>query len=91
MADIVNDFSLVLELLTPLFTSPTGELTTWRVGVLCLIGLFRALCGVTAGGSKAAITMHFADVPGGNIGDLSAKDGSKETVLSLAGILVRIP
>lgn len=57
---------------------------------LCLSGAFRALCGVAAGGAKAAITLHFAQdgaVPG-DVGDLSAKDASKETVLALAGMLV---
>lgn len=46
-----------------------------------------------AGGSKAAVTMHFASdsvVGSGDIGDLNAKDGSKETVLGLVGLLVRI-
>lgn len=58
---------------------------------MCLSGGLRALCAIAAGGSKAALTMHFATpVRGtGDIGDLNAKDGSKETVLALLGMLVR--
>ncbi len=56
--------------------------------------MLRALCGFAAGGSKAALTMHFAQPANGSrqgdIGDLSAKDGSKETVLALVGMLVSI-
>lgn len=63
-----------------------------RAVALCLSGVFRAVCGVVAGGSKAALTLHFAqpanDKGTGDVGDLSAKDGSKETVLALLGMLV---
>ncbi|KAI0088999.1 vitamin B6 photo-protection and homoeostasis-domain-containing protein [Irpex rosettiformis] len=62
-----------------------------RAIALCLSGVFRAICGVVAGGSKAALTLHFAqpvnDKERGDVGDLSAKDGSKETVLALFGML----
>jgi hypothetical protein len=63
-----------------------------RITALCLSGSSRALCGIVAGGSKAAVTMHFASdsvIGSGDIGDLNAKDGSKETVLALMGLLVR--
>lgn len=59
---------------------------------LCFSGVCRALCGVVAGGSKAALTLHFAQPDNGaatgDVGDISAKDGSKETVLALFGMLV---
>lgn len=61
---------------------------------LCLSGVFRAICGTVAGGSKAALTLHFAQpdngAASGDVGDLSAKDGSKETVLALFGMLVSV-
>lgn len=63
-----------------------------RITALCLSGSFRALCGIVAGGSKAAVAMHFASdsiIGSGDIGDLNAKDSSKETVLALVGLLVR--
>lgn len=63
-----------------------------RVTALCCSGSLRALCCIVAGGSKAAVTMHFASdsvIGSGDIGDLNAKDSSKETVLALVGLLVR--
>ena len=63
-----------------------------RIVALCLSGASRAVCGAVAGGSKAALTVHFASAGErpGDVGDLSAKDGSKETVLALLGMLVRL-
>lgn len=93
VADILNDVAIALETLLPLFTSPSSPLYVpgSRVGVLCLSASLRSLCGVTAGGAKAAIALHFASpVTGtGDVGDLNAKDSSKETVLALFGMLVR--
>lgn len=82
MADIFNDAAIILDTLSP-------HLGSFRVASLCLSGAFRALCGVVAGGSKAALTVHFATTAkgAGDVGDLSAKDGSKETVLALLGML----
>ncbi|KZS97189.1 DUF647-domain-containing protein, partial [Sistotremastrum niveocremeum HHB9708] len=79
MADIFNDSSIVLDCLSPIFPGP------WRVAILCLSGSLRALCGVAAGGAKAALSVHFAK--SGNIGDLNAKDSSQETVIGLMGML----
>lgn len=69
-----------------------GNGSSLRIASLCLSGAFRALCGVVAGGSKTALTVHFATsgrIPG-DIGDLNAKDASKETVLALLGMLVSL-
>ncbi|EMD34725.1 hypothetical protein CERSUDRAFT_116920 [Gelatoporia subvermispora B] len=100
LADVYNDAAVVLDVISPLFTHWSISLVYpfirreqgfyLRVLALCLSGSFRALCGMVAGGSKAALTMHFATagpVPG-DIGDLNAKDGSKETVLALIGMLL---
>jgi len=57
-----------------------------RVVSLCFSGSLRALCGVAAGGAKAALSVHFAK--SNNIGDLNAKDSSQETVIGLLGTLV---
>ncbi|KAJ7199196.1 vitamin B6 photo-protection and homoeostasis-domain-containing protein [Mycena pura] len=86
LADVANDGAIVLDTLTPLLLA---QLPGARVAALCLSGALRALCAIAAGGSKAALTMHFATpVKGtGDIGDLNAKDGSKETVLALLGML----
>ncbi|KAH9947073.1 vitamin B6 photo-protection and homoeostasis-domain-containing protein, partial [Amylocystis lapponica] len=96
---VFNDVSILLDALSPYLSAVTisykypfvssGPSSSLRILSLCLSGAFRALCGVAAGGSKAALTMHFAsDGKGtGDVGDLSAKDASKETVLALFGML----
>lgn len=63
-----------------------------RLGVLCLSASLRSLCGVASGGSRAAISLHFATPlsGSGDVGDLDAKDSSKTTVLALLGMLVRV-
>ncbi|GAW05970.1 DUF647-domain-containing protein [Lentinula edodes] len=99
LADLLNDAAIVIDTLSPLLASlydahvptfvavipflpPTVPL---RVYTLCFSASMRALCGIAAGGSKTAITMHFATpLEGtGDVGDLNAKDSSKETVLAL--------
>ncbi|OCH91267.1 DUF647-domain-containing protein [Obba rivulosa] len=100
LADVFNDAAIIFDIISPLFSHwslclvypfirrEPGQYL--RVIVLCLSGSFRALCGMVAGGSKAALTMHFATAGPllGDIGDLNAKDGSKETVLALVGMLL---
>lgn len=89
LADILNDAAIILDTLSPsLSRYPIPGL---RLAALCLSSSCRALCGIAAGGSKAAITLHFATPVGGvgDVGDLNAKDSSKETVLALLGMLVR--
>ena len=101
-ADIFNDVSIVFDTLSPHLGSLEltyqypfvyhGNGSSLRIASLCLSGAFRALCGVVAGGSKTALTVHFATsgrIPG-DIGDLNAKDASKETVLALLGMLVSL-
>lgn len=79
-ADIVNDIAFVLDCLSP--SLPFNV----RVPVLCLASACRAICGVAGGSSKAILSAHFAK--NGNIGELNAKDGSQETVVSLIGMWV---
>ncbi|KAF5318855.1 hypothetical protein D9619_010969 [Psilocybe cf. subviscida] len=88
LADILNDTAVILDTLSPLFN--TLPIPGLRVASLCISAVFKSLCGICAGGSKAAITMHFATpLQGkGDIGDLNAKDASKETVLALFGMLL---
>ena len=52
----------------------------------CFSVLARALCGVAGGSTKAALSGHFAIKD--NIADLNAKDGSQETLVRLAGMIV---
>jgi len=87
LADIMNDLAVIIDVFSPVL----GALFPWaRVAALCASATLRALCGIVAGGSKAAISLHFATPSSGlgDLGDLNAKDSSKETVLALAGMLV---
>lgn len=84
MADLVNDSAMVFDCLSPMFP---GNRST-RVVLLCMSGLLRSICGVLAGGSRAALTQHFTDPLRGSIADVSAKDQSQETVITLMGMLV---
>ncbi|KAH7925037.1 DUF647-domain-containing protein [Leucogyrophana mollusca] len=98
LADVLNDASLVLDTLSPFLGTislsfslpllPSGS--ALRIIALCLSGSLRALCGLVAGGSKAALTNHFASpVSGkGDVGELNAKDASRETVVGLTGLLL---
>lgn len=79
-ADVFNDSAIILDCLSPALD------TNLRVVTLCLSGCLKALCGVAAGGSKAALSVHFTKT--GNVGELNAKDSSQETVLGLIGMLV---
>lgn len=79
-ADIVNDTAFVLDCISPHLPILARAL------MLCVSNACRALCGVAGGSSKAILSTHFAKA--GNIGELNAKDGSQETVVSLIGMWV---
>lgn len=72
---------MILDCLSPHIPSKSIRLL-----LICLGAGFRALCGVAAGGAKAALSVHFARA--NNVGDLNAKDSSQETVIGLLGMLV---
>ncbi|CEM04426.1 unnamed protein product [Vitrella brassicaformis CCMP3155] len=80
MADILNDAGMTLELLTPPRTSPLFMPT------LCGATLCKAVCGVAGGATRAALTLHFSVAD--NAADVSAKDGSQETLVNLLGMIV---
>lgn len=83
MADLVNDSAIVFDCLSSLF--PGSKRT--KILLLCMSGLLRSVCGVMAGGSRAALTQHFTDPVRGSIADVNAKDQSQETVITLMGML----
>ncbi|KAF5370391.1 hypothetical protein D9758_006924 [Tetrapyrgos nigripes] len=96
LADILNDAAIILDTISPMLALffPFRLLSTSRlpfqIYTLCISASLRSLCGIAAGGSKTAITMHFATPleGSGDVGDLNAKDSSKETVLGLLGMLL---
>ncbi|CAH8858342.1 unnamed protein product [Trichobilharzia szidati] len=74
VADILNDCALFLELISPLsdymFTP-----------ILCLANILKSLVGVAGSATRAAIVQHQAI--DNNLADVSAKDGSQETLSNL--------
>uniref|UniRef100_A0A5K3ESY0 ABC transmembrane type-1 domain-containing protein n=1 Tax=Mesocestoides corti TaxID=53468 RepID=A0A5K3ESY0_MESCO len=78
-ADVLNDLSLLLELLSVriyyLFTP-----------VVCFASVMRALVGMVGGATRAAITQHQALA--NNMADVAAKDGSQETLSNLVALAV---
>ncbi|KAG2066874.1 DUF647-domain-containing protein [Suillus decipiens] len=98
LADVINDTSIVLDTISPYFTSislsasspyiPSGS--TLQIIALCMSGAMRSLCNLVAGGSKAALTDHFASPVNskGDVGELNAKNASRSTVVALTGVLL---
>lgn len=80
LADLFNDTAFFVELFSPRL-SPLG-----KVVALSASQALRALCGVSAGASKAALSVHFAKHD--NLAELNAKEASQETAVGLVGLLV---
>ncbi|KAM5352728.1 hypothetical protein ACJ41O_005450 [Fusarium nematophilum] len=80
LADLFNDTAFFLELYSPYF-GPYGKIVALTTGEA-----LRALCGVAAGASKAALSVHFAKHD--NLAELNAKEASQETAVGLIGLLV---
>uniref|UniRef100_UPI00398E6C64 RUS family member 1 n=1 Tax=Pristiophorus japonicus TaxID=55135 RepID=UPI00398E6C64 len=80
-ADGLNDLAIFLEIVAPAFP-PIFTLT------ICVSGVFKSIVGVAGGATRAALTMHQARRD--NMADVSAKDGSQETLVNLAGLLVSL-
>ncbi|KAH7148359.1 vitamin B6 photo-protection and homoeostasis-domain-containing protein [Dactylonectria macrodidyma] len=79
LADVFNDTAFFLELYSPYFGS-WGKIVALTTGEA-----LRALCGVSAGASKAALSVHFAKHD--NLAELNAKEASQETAVGLIGLL----
>ncbi|KAJ8580158.1 DUF647-domain-containing protein, partial [Rhizopogon salebrosus TDB-379] len=98
LADVINDTSIVLDTISPYLTTislsgvsphlPSGS--TLQIVALCMSGAMRSLCGLVAGGSKAALMDHFASPVNnkGDVGELNAKGASRSTVVALTGVLL---
>lgn len=77
-ADIINDIATFLELMGPHFPS----IFTF---IMCVSGLLKSIVGVSGGATRAALTQHQARR--NNMADVSAKDGSQETLVNLAALI----
>lgn len=80
-ADVLNDGAMFMEILAPY--SPT-----YFTLIMCTSGVFKSVVGVAGGATRAALTVHQARRD--NMADISAKDGSQETLVNLAGLLVSL-
>jgi hypothetical protein len=80
LADVFNDSAFFLELYSP-YLGSLGKVVALSTGQA-----LRALCGVAAGASKAALSVHFAKQD--NLAELNAKEASQETAVGLIGLLV---
>ncbi|CAG5090858.1 Similar to RUSF1: RUS family member 1 (Homo sapiens), partial [Cotesia congregata] len=81
-ADILNDLAMGIELTLPSMHSSSVTM------LLCLSTAMKSIVGVAGGATRAALTQHQALK--GNVGDVSAKDGSQETFINLIGSFVGI-
>ncbi|XP_064095201.1 RUS family member 1-like [Macrobrachium nipponense] len=81
-ADVANDLSHFLKLLAPILP----------VAISCSLCVFSAvmqsLVGVAGGSTRAAFSYHQAR--GDNMAEVSAKDGSQETMVNLAALITNI-
>ncbi|XVF85815.1 hypothetical protein PTKIN_Ptkin17bG0147900 [Pterospermum kingtungense] len=77
VADLMNDLGMLMDLLSPLFPSAF-------IFIVCLGSLSRSVTGVASGATRAALTQHFALQ--NNAADISAKEGSQETMATMIGM-----
>jgi Vitamin B6 photo-protection and homoeostasis len=80
LADVINDVALTCDMLVPYLQGNTYIV----VGLLSTLG--KTVCGITAGATKGRITHHFSR-HSGNMADLTAKESTQETLVSLLGML----
>ncbi|XP_071513322.1 RUS family member 1 isoform X2 [Panulirus ornatus] len=80
-ADVANDSGHFLRLLGPLLPMPF-------LAVMCISAVLMALVGVAGGATRAALTLHQARRD--NMADVSAKDGSQETLVNLAALFTSL-
>lgn len=78
-SDILTETAMILDCMSPWFP------TQIRFLVLCTSSILFSAAGVAGGASKSSLSGHFAKW--NNLGELNAKDGSQETVISLAGMM----
>ncbi|ESO05798.1 hypothetical protein HELRODRAFT_77440 [Helobdella robusta] len=80
-ADILNDVAIFLDIIAQHFV----HIFTL---IVCISGILKSVVGVAGGSTRSAIMEHQARR--NNMADLSAKDGSQETLVNLAGLMFSI-
>eukprot|EP01121_Diplochlamys_sp_Union-15-3_P009506 TRINITY_DN2593_c0_g1_i2.p1 TRINITY_DN2593_c0_g1~~TRINITY_DN2593_c0_g1_i2.p1 ORF type:complete len:416 (-),score=72.18 TRINITY_DN2593_c0_g1_i2:23-1270(-) len=79
VADILNDAAIFLDIIA-------GSSPQYFLPLICTASVSRAVVGVAGGATRAAVRQHQARRD--NLGDVSAKDGSQETAVSLFGMIL---
>lgn len=82
-ADGINNIGITLDMIAPYFRRHF-------LLVMCVSSVCKALCGVAAGATGAAIAEHWGEQHG-NIADVLAKNGAQHTVVSFIGLLTTVP
>ncbi|XP_066146225.1 RUS family member 1 [Euwallacea fornicatus] len=80
-ADILNDLAMLIELCLPLYSTASLQ-------ILCATSTMYSIVGIAGGATRASITHHQAIRD--NMAEISAKDGSQETVVNLIGSIASI-
>ncbi|XP_004623231.1 RUS1 family protein C16orf58 homolog [Octodon degus] len=80
-ADILNDAAMFLEIVAP-------ALPFCFTVTISISNLAKCIVSVAGGATRAALTVHQARR--NNMADVAAKDGSQETLVNLAGLLVSL-
>eukprot|EP01041_Mallomonas_annulata_P011319 gene11319-23683_t len=81
-ADFINNIGITLDMLAPVFRKQF-------LLFVCTGSICKALCGIAAGASGAAIAEHWGG-KNGNIADVLAKNGAQHTALSLIGLAISV-
>ena len=85
-ADGINNVGITLEVLAPVFSAQKSMfLFCLSVGSIC-----KALCGVAAGATNAAIGEHWGSKRG-NFAEIASKNGIQHTAVSLLCLVVSVP
>lgn len=81
-ADLINDVSLFIDLITAFCPRHYFLL------IHCCSGILRALVGIAGSATRAALTQHQAKC--NNMADVSAKDQSQERIVNLLALIVSL-
>lgn len=82
-ADVLNDIATMIEVLAPVLAPKE-----YFIYIMCFSGLSYSIVGVAGGCTRATLTLHQAQRD--NMADVSAKDGSQETLVNLAALLTSL-
>ncbi|KAK9873342.1 hypothetical protein WA026_022147 [Henosepilachna vigintioctopunctata] len=80
-ADFLNDLAMAIELGVPYISNRKME-------ILCVTSTMKSIVGIAGGATRASITHHQAVK--GNMAEISAKDGTQETLVNLIASVASI-